>query len=117
VLLSPGDDPHLILFDFDRSNAKSAVSISARVGEAAAKPDLFHLGRRGLSPDRLPVEIGAAASAVLLADDPPAPTRSDSLGFWLWIPSASAQPSPPPAPLGDIPEELQDQLKSLGYLR
>jgi hypothetical protein len=115
VEIPPGDGQQVILFE--PADPEAEVIVSARVAGQAVAPDRFHLGASGRAPEQPSVVIGAAGRALLSADGPPVPEESGAWGIWLWLPPTAAESLRPQAlQPEDLPKDLRDQLKSLGYL-
>jgi hypothetical protein len=116
IELPAGNDTQVLLFE--PADAKATVTLSVETGGMPVGRERLHLGSRGTAPDSARVVIGAAARAVLSADRPPIPAQLKEWGIWVWLPSSAAEMTRPQAlQAEELPEDLRDQLKSLGYLR
>jgi hypothetical protein len=116
VEIPAGGEQQVILFE--PADPDAEVIVSARAGERAVAPDRFHLGAKGRGPEQPSIVIGAAGRALLTAEAPPAPEEPGVWGIWLWLPPAAAESLRPQAlQPQELPEDLREQLKALGYLR
>ena len=116
ITLSPGEDPHVILFEPQDRN--SAVLVSVASDGEPAETRRFRLGSEQRPAGKMPLSIGPEARPMLLADEPPVPGDLDTWGIWVWLPRAAAAAPPAGSPRAEsLPSDIQDQLRSLGYLR
>jgi hypothetical protein len=116
VTFAPGSTPHVLLVE--PRSAETELTLSAYVGDTAMLPAQVHLGETGLSPDLLPVTTGPGTTSLLKGDEPPTRGATETCEIWMWRPEYAVPPVLAPAlDLDELPEELADQLRSLGYLR
>ncbi len=116
IELPAGDDTQVVLFE--PANPGATVIVSAQAGGRPVERERLHIGAKGRPPVSSSVEIGAAARTMLRSDEPPVPDRPTEWGIWLWLPSSAAEMMRPHTALAEnLPKELREQLKSLGYLR
>jgi hypothetical protein len=116
IRLPPGEAPHVVLFD--PADPEAAVTVQALSDGRAVAADRFHLGERGRRPEAVPLSIGRAARALLEAEEPPVAADADEFAIWVWLPPGAAQAgATQQLSAEELPEELTEQLRSLGYLR
>jgi hypothetical protein len=116
IRLPPGDTPQVVLFDPD--DPQGTITVAVRSDQGAVGADKFHLGERGQQPAALPLVIGRAAEALLAAGEPPVAADADEFAIWVWLPPGASQAgAAQQLPAGELPEELTEHLRSLGYLR
>ncbi len=124
VRLAAGDEPHVILFE--PANRQATISVTARLGPTPVEATRFHLGKSGACPAASPLVIGSAARVALASDRPPVPSSPETWGLWLWLPAAAAEAEGPALSEAEgsrgltpekLPESVEKQLRSLGYLR
>jgi arylsulfatase A-like enzyme len=116
VELPAGADTQVLLFE--PGGADAGVTVSASWGGTAVDRRRFHLGASARTPESATIVIGAAGRALLLSDAPPVPVSPDTWGIWIWLPPTAAEALRPQAiKPEELPEDLREQLKSLGYLR
>jgi arylsulfatase A-like enzyme len=100
VVLAAGDDPHVILFEPATRGATVRVEAETKTGSVRA--ERFHLGSKGSAPRGVPVVIGRG--------------DAEGWGIWLWRPSGAATEAQESGG-GTLSENLEKQLRSLGYLK
>lgn len=110
---SARSEPQVLLFEPEGDE----VEVSAEVRGKAVPPSRFHLGETGEAAESPQIMLGGAARALFRAEEPPVPQQVTEWGLWLWLPPRAAQARPPAITAGMLPEEMRDQLKTLGYLR
>jgi len=116
VKLEPGSAPHVLLIE--PRSPETELTFRVRLGSAELPPPRVHLGEEGLSPDSLPLTIGAGTASLLRGEGPPADEKVGSCEVWMWRPTYAVAPAQVPSlDLDELPEDLADQLRSLGYLQ
>ena len=113
--LPAGSDPQVVRFDTVEEGA--AISVTARIGATPVSAARFHLGRSGGPASGIPVVIAAGTRAALVSDRPPVPPDVKDWGIWVWLPPSAAGTPSRKTDQKALPENVKEQLKSLGYIR
>jgi hypothetical protein len=113
--LPASSDPQVVRFDTVEEGA--AISVTARIGATPVSAARFHLGRSGGPASGIPVVIAAGTRAALVSDRPPVPPDVKDWGIWVWLPPSAAGTPSRKTDQKALPENVKEQLKSLGYIR
>ncbi len=113
--LPAGSDPQVVRFDAAEEGA--TISVTARSGATPVSAARFHLGRSGGPALGMPVVIAANTRAALVSDRPPVPPNVNDWGIWVWLPSSAVETPSRKTDRKALPENVKEQLKSLGYMR
>ncbi len=113
VHLGPGRAQHLVLFE---PASGATLSLSARAGDALVEAGRFHLWKSGACPKAVPITIRPETQASFIAEQPRIISQDWGLRLWL-PPSALPSRQPEARRSGNLPADLERQLKALGYLK